>query len=70
MEKVENNVPLNQRYGFNVYEASAYSGIGVTKLRSIMKSPDCDFVIKVGVKKDIIRREKFEEYLNKHDYLY
>ena len=35
-----------------------------------MKSPDCDFVIKVGVKKDIIRREKFEEYLNKHDYLY
>lgn len=67
---IENNIPLHQRYSFNINEAALYSGIGTKKLRELMKRPDCNFVIKVGVQKDIIRREKFEEFLNTHDVLY
>ena len=57
---IEINIPLHQSYSFNINEAALYSSIGTKKLRELMKRPDCNFVIKVGVQKDIIRREKFQ----------
>lgn len=64
-----NNVPLNQKYSLSLNEAAIYTGIGVNTIRVLITRPECDFAIKVGVKKYVIRRKQFEEYLDKHDFL-
>lgn len=55
-------VPLWERMLLTFPEASVLSGIGVNKLRSIAKEPDCEFIIWIGDRK-MIKREKFQEYL-------
>ena len=43
-------------------EAAEYSNIGVNKLREISNSPKCPFVIYIG-RKRLIRRKEFEKYI-------
>lgn len=62
-------IPVHQKLNLSIPEAAAYSGIGVATLRNIMKKADCNFVIKVGKKKQVIRRKQLEEYLETHDEL-
>ena len=57
-------VPVWQKVVLNVEEASAYSGIGINKLRDISDKPDCDFVLWVGNKR-MFKREKLDKYLQK-----
>ena len=52
-----------EKLNISVEEAVAYSGVGRNRIRELMKEPDCDFVLRVGERKSLIRREKFEEYL-------
>ena len=60
----DNNIPLNQRYGLNIKEAALYFGIGETKLREMIReNPLNDCFIKNG-NKTVIKREKFEKYLD------
>ena len=56
-------VAICEKINLSVEEAAAYSGIGQHKIRELMEEPDCDFVLKVGSKKSIIKRKKFEAYL-------
>lgn len=43
-------------------EASAYSSIGVNKLREITDSEKCPFVMHVGTKR-LVKRKLFENYI-------
>ena len=43
-------------------EAAAYFGIGVNKIREISNAPDCPFVLWVG-RKRLIKRRQFNAYL-------
>ena len=43
-------------------EASAYSSIGVNKLREITDDEKCPFVLYVGSKR-LVKRKLFENYL-------
>lgn len=43
-------------------EAAAYSNIGVNKIRSIADEPQCPFVVFVGNRK-LIKRKDFEKYI-------
>lgn len=52
-----------EKLNISVEEAVAYSGVGRNRIRELMKEPDCDFVLRVGNRKSLIRRERFEEYL-------
>ena len=45
-------------------EAAAYSGVGINKIRQLTNSEKCEFVLWVGSKR-LIKRKKFEEYLEK-----
>lgn len=63
MNKI-NNIPLWEKLNLTLKEASVYSGIGINKLREISEGDDCDFVIWVGSKR-LIKRKEFEKYLNK-----
>lgn len=58
------DVPLNQKLNLTVYEAAAYSGIGIVKIREMMRRPDCPFILKAGEYKQLIRRAEFEKYLD------
>lgn len=57
-------VPVWCRSGLTVDQAAAYSGVGKDKIRELSDREDCPFVLWIGTKR-LIRREKFDEYLNK-----
>lgn len=44
-------------------EAALYSHIRINKLEEMLKVPNCPFVLYVG-KKKLIKRREFEEYLS------
>ena len=52
----------------NWHVENAYFGIGTNKLREITSNPDCGFVIWIGTKR-LIKRKKFEKYLEDVDTL-
>ncbi|MCD8132422.1 MAG: transposase [Clostridiales bacterium] len=62
-------IPICDKLNLSVEEAAAYSGIGIQKIREMMRSPDCDFVLQVGCKKNLIKRVKFEKYIMAREYI-
>lgn len=46
-------------------EAAEYSNIGINKIRDISNDPRCNFVIFVG-KKRLIKRKEFEKYISEN----
>lgn len=61
-------VPLWQRYGMTLEEATAYSGLGRDRLVKIADSPDCTFVLKIGHKR-LFKRRKLDEFIEKVLYI-
>ena len=57
-------VPIHLKVTLTIAEAAAYSNIGINKLDSILRSPNCPFVLFIGRKK-LVKRVAFEEYINK-----
>ena len=56
-------VPIKDKFMLTIYEAKEYFGIGLDKLREMVKEPGCNFAVQVGEKKQMIIRIKLEEYL-------
>ena len=56
-------VPIPQKSNLTVDEAAAYFNIGRDKIRQLSDAPNCEFVLFVGEKR-LIKRRKFEEYLD------
>lgn len=53
-------IPIWNKLNLTVEEAAQYSGIGENTLREYMKKhPDSDFIIFIG-KKQLIKRKEFE----------
>lgn len=48
-----------------VKEAAFYSGIGEKRLYKMTDDVSCDFVLFVGNKKRLIKRRKFDEFIEK-----
>ena len=59
----ENAIPIWHKLNLTIEEASAYSGIGINKLRAITDEPGCNFVLTKGTHK-LIKRKQFEEYID------
>lgn len=55
-------VPVWEKLNLTLVEASAYSNIGLNKMREITNNPLCPFVMYVG-RRRLIRRKAFEKYL-------
>ena len=45
-------------------EAAEYSNIGINKIDSMLRSPNCPFVLFVGTKK-LVKRWEFEQYISR-----
>lgn len=56
------NVPIWEKINLSIEEAVAYSGIGQNKLRELMRMPFCPFVLQIGRKK-LVKRKEFEKFL-------
>ena len=60
--KKKKEVRISEKPTITLEEAAAYTGIGINRLRSLSNRSDCRFVIYVGSKR-MIKRKQFEEFL-------
>lgn len=58
------NVPLWEKSNLTIDEAAVYFNIGTKKLRAMTESESCPYVLWIGNKR-LIKRKEFEEYLRK-----
>ena len=58
-------VPIWEKVALTLEEAAEYSNIGINKIRELSNNPLCDFVIFVG-KKRLIKRKEFEKYISEN----
>ena len=60
------NIPIKDKLNLTIKEAVEYSGIGESTIRKLLHKKGCSFLLKVG-SKHLVKRKEFEEYLdNKH----
>ena len=64
MKEVREKVPVCQKIALTVKEAAEYSNIGINKIETMLRSPGCPFVLYVGAKK-LVKRREFEDYISK-----
>ena len=56
-------VPIHLKMTLTAREAAAYSNIGINKIESMLRSPNCPFVLYVGSKK-LVKRREFEQFIS------
>lgn len=62
IDKMKQNVPVWEKITMTVEEAAEYSSIGINKIRELSSDPRCNFVIYIG-KKRLIKRKEFEKFI-------
>ena len=63
-EQNELRVPIHLKMTLTIKEAAEYSNIGINKIDSMLKQPNCPFVLFVGTRK-LVKRKEFEEYIHR-----
>ena len=56
-------VPIHLKMTLSIREAAEYSNIGINKIDSMLRSPNCPFVLFVGTKK-LVKRKEFEQFIS------
>lgn len=56
-------VPIWEKVCMTIEEASAYSNIGTTNLRNIIREPSCPFVLMVG-NRYLVKKKEFDRYIS------
>ena len=57
------SVPIHLKLTLSIKEASEYSNISINKIDAMLKQPNCPFVLYVGSKK-LVKRKEFEAYIS------
>ena len=57
-------MPFWLKLNLTKQEAAAYSNIGINRIEEMLKNPKCPFVLYVGTKK-LVKRKEFEQYIAK-----
>ena len=63
MKNDVNHVPIHLKMNLTSKEAAEYSNIGINKIDSMLRTPNCPFVLFVGTKK-LVKRKEFEAYIS------
>lgn len=61
-------IPIWEKANLTIDEAAVYFNIGKNKLSELTKIRNCNFVLYIGTRR-LIKRKQFEAYLERHDYL-
>ena len=64
-QKEQERVPIYEKVTLTIKEAAEYSNIGINKLDALLKMPRCPFVLYVGHKK-LVKRKEFEKYISEN----
>lgn len=59
----ELQVTIHLKMTLTIKKAAAYSNIGINKIESMLRSPNCPFVLYVGSQK-LVKRREFEQYIS------
>lgn len=63
-DKIIAVVPISEKLLLTIKEAAAYSNIGINKLDTMLRENGCPFVLFIG-RRRLVKRKEFEEYLSK-----
>lgn len=63
MDNTVTSVPIHLKVTLTIKEAAEYSNIGINKIDSMLRSPNCPFVLFVGTKK-LVKRKEFEQFIS------
>ena len=58
-------VLIHEKVTLTIKEAAEYSNIGINKIETLLKSPRCPFVLYVGTKK-LVKRKEFERFISEN----
>ena len=61
--KTIDTVPIHLKVTLTIREAAEYSNIGINKIDSMLRMPGCPFVLYVGSKK-LVKRKEFEQFIS------
>ena len=56
-------VPIHLKVTLTIKEAAEYSNIGINKIDTLLRSPNCPFVLFFGTKK-LVNRKEFEQFIS------
>ena len=59
------SIPIEKKINLTIREAAEYSNIGINKLETLLRMPRCPFVLYVG-KKKLVKRREFEKFLSEN----
>jgi len=57
-------VPIHLKMTLTIRETAEYSNIGINKIESLLRMPNCPFALYVGTKR-LVKRQEFEEFISK-----
>lgn len=60
----KDKLPINQKCALTIEEAAEYSNIGQNKISQLLLMPRCTFVLYVGRKK-LVKRKEFEDFISR-----
>ena len=63
MQQNNVSIPLNLKLTMTVKETAEYSNIGINRIDRMLRSPNCPFVLYVGTKK-LVKRKEFEQFIS------
>ena len=63
MENEISKVPIHLKMTLTAREAAEYSNIGINKIDSMLRTPNCPFVLYVGTKK-LVKQKEFEQFIS------
>ena len=61
-QKEPERVQIYEKVTLTIREAAEYSNIVINRLETMLRSPRCPFVLYVG-KKKLVKRREFEKYI-------
>ncbi|WP_417018353.1 excisionase [Anaerotignum sp.] len=63
MSKEVQKIPIHLKLTLTIKEAAEYSNIGINKIDSLLRQPNCPFVLFIGTRK-LVKRKEFEQYIS------
>ena len=63
MPEHSKQIPINEKLTLTIKEAAEYSNIGINKIDALLRAPNCPFVLFVGTKK-LVKRKEFEDFIS------
>lgn len=68
-ERINRNIiPVKEKINLTIQEAVEYSNIGETTIRKLLHEKGCPFLLKIG-NRHLVKRKEFEKYLDGKHYL-